>query len=221
MVSFVRDVSYTPPIAPRPISTQMPLVEFTKVPELKYKYLGQIFASFLVCEDSTGLLLVDQHALHEKQKFEELKKLYENKKSSQQLLISKILSLTNDKVTLILEHKSVFESLGFELEEYSGSLAIKTIPELLMDQNLEEMFLQFCLDLQTCESLDPKQVLRPLLATMACHSVVKANETLSIDKVRPLLNYLQTIEEGWTCPHGRPILFRMSLENIKKQFKRI
>jgi len=203
---------------PRPL-VQTPLFSAPSI-----KYLGQIKASYLVCEDPEGLILFDQHALHEKIVFEKLQAdFHQNQVPVQQLLIPKVVRLPMDLQPLLAEYLKTFSVLGFDIEEYGdGDIAVKSRPDLLEEDKIEPVLVESLRNAQNHPSESAvEQSLRPILATMACHSVVRANQTLSVHEAQSLLKHFDRIEHGWTCPHGRPILFRLNFGAIEKQFERI
>jgi len=202
---------------------QTPL--FSEPVTKRFRYLSQLRATYLLCEDSTGLWIADQHALHEKMEFERLRKQYEGLAlPTQTLLIPKVIHLAPHHVTLLESEQSQLSAMGIEYEIYGdGDVAIKTLPTHLEESKLEAMLKETCdwILESIAVSKDPfERTIRPVFATLACHSVVTANQALSSDQVQVLLKGLESIEEGWTCPHGRPILYPLSFAEIEKNFKR-
>lgn len=190
-----------------------------------FRYLGQAKAAYLICEDEKGLVLVDQHALHEKMAFEKLMAgAKDQKPKSQVLLIPKILRLPADLVAIFEETKALLASQGFELEGFGdGDIAIKAIPESLSEEKasaIVESTLRLFQEDPSVLKLPYEESLRPVLATMACHSVVRAGQNLSDTEALSLLRGMDSLQEGWTCPHGRPVLFRMTYSTIAKHFER-
>lgn len=192
-----------------------------------FRYLGQIKASYLVCEDTEGLILVDQHALHEKFRFEKLRKDFEEGPLKiQTLLVPLILRLASHRLELLQEHLPLFQKMGFELEPFGdGDIAVKTRPALIEESQVQRVLedsLQQIADAKGIptekEGLSP--ALHRLFATIACHSVVRANQTLSPIEAQSLLSQIERLEQGWTCPHGRPVLFRIPFPSIEKHFER-
>ncbi len=187
------------------------------------RYLGQFKASYLVCEDSEGLVLFDQHALHEKLFFEKLEAQHHTGFKIQALLVPKILHLARELEPLLAEQKGNLLEMGFEIEAFGdGDIAVKTRPDILPENEIERVLnevLQAILRQEPAKK-EPFSPVRSILATIACHSVVRSNQSLSDLQAHELLQGLGKLEEGWTCPHGRPVLFRIRFQTIEKYFER-
>ncbi len=238
-VPFVPQNAFTPP--PRPASfVQTDLENLTKESEIapsdppriptappvrKWRYLGQAKAAYLICEDAQGILLVDQHALHEKHRFEELmRKLETEGLKSQRLLLPRILRLPSELTPILEENLDSLARLGFEIESFGdGDWALKAIPELLSEAQCETVVLETLHEIRKSEQSAGEvaaRAVRPVLATLACHSVVRAGQALSAFEAETLLSRFEDLEMGWTCPHGRPVAFRLGFGEIEKHFER-
>ncbi|MBY0371931.1 hypothetical protein K2X33_14695, partial [bacterium] len=235
---------WAPPATPRPVQTAFDQGEefanrvaqtpaaISAPPEApatrplrQWKYLGQAKASYLVCEDPSGVILVDQHALHEKFRYEELRRQQEAKGlNSQRLLLPKVLRLPSECIPILEENAAVLSHLGFEIEPFGdGDWAITAIPELIEESRAEQVVLETLRAIAAQEESAEEvtaRALTPILATLACHSVVRAGQTLSPTEAGALLDRLDAIEMGWTCPHGRPVAFRLPFGEIEKHFER-
>lgn len=187
--------------------------------------IGQTHAAYLLCEDPEGLVVVDQHALHEKLRFEELTNQYkEGRNASQRLLVPKIVSFPENLRSVLEEHAATFEKMGFELDWYGdGDLAIKAIPEILEENKAEKVLIEAATAIRD-ESGEAQDCLdkavRRVFATLACHSVVRAGQQLSREKALSLIRQAPLIQQGLTCPHGRPVMFRVPLSSLEKYFER-
>ncbi len=207
-----------PPATPQWVQTQAPKTR-------QWRYLGQARAAYLICEDETGVLLVDQHALHEKFRFEELKrKQTEGQIQAQRLLVPRILRVPADLAPILEENAAQLHAIGFEVEPFGdGDWAIKAIPELLTEAQAEKVVIDTLLEIRkqgSNASEIAQNALTPILATLACHSVVRAGQQLSTFEAQALLDNIDALELGWTCPHGRPVVFRMGFSEIEKHFER-
>lgn len=191
---------------------------------LGLRYLGQIRASYLVCEDRDGLVIVDQHALHEKMKFESLKTALQNGTvSTQTLLTPKILDITPEQLRWIEDQGETLEALGFDVSPMGErEVSVKGYPAALPEKGWEKA-LRGVLGTTAADG-DPKEALIramvPALATQACHSVIRANHALTPREAESLLGGLDELNEGWTCPHGRPVCFRLDYSSIENHFER-
>ncbi|HEY5674576.1 MAG TPA: DNA mismatch repair endonuclease MutL [Malonomonas sp.] len=185
--------------------------------------LGQYHQSYLLCQDGDDLLLIDQHAAHERIGFEKLRKSYgSGTLASQSLLFPEILELDFRSAAALNENCQELERLGFEIEPFGGkSFALKTIPQLLPNRQAGQLVIDVALELerigrtgQLQESIDE------ILILMACHGVIRANQALSAEESRALLRELDQVDFKANCPHGRPVLQRLTLTEIERKFRR-
>jgi DNA mismatch repair protein MutL len=211
--------------AERVAETRAPYVSFEPENTPQWRYLGQAKAAYLLCEDKDGMILVDQHALHEKIRFEELVKQVEtNQVPSQRLLVPRIFRPPTELALLLEESQSALCETGIEVEPFGdGDWAIKTVPDRIKESAAESILIESLKEIQK-QQLTPKDLssmaLKPVLATIACHSVVRAGQSLSALEAEALLKRMPELQMGWTCPHGRPVAFRLSFSEIEKHFER-
>ena len=189
----------------------------------EYEILGQIFDTFWLVAYKDKLLMIDQHAAHEKVKYEHLvKELEEKNISSQMLNPPVIISLTGREEELLTEYMDYFEQLGFEIEEFgSGSYAIRSMPSDLYGCNEKELFLEIMDELSENPMKGTPDVILQKLASMACKSAVKGNNRMDKREAEELIDELLTLDNPYHCPHGRPTIISMSKYEIEKKFKRI
>jgi DNA mismatch repair protein MutL len=186
--------------------------------------IGQVLGCYLVCSSPHGLVLIDQHAAHERIAFEKLRRqMDDGKVEGQNLLIPQTVELSGGEM-MLLEHKlNVLESFGFFLEAFGpGSYAITAVPALLPEGDYRQVVRQMVAELAEVDtSARLRQHLEDRLATIACHSVIRANRSLEIDEIRVLLRELDQIEFASQCPHGRPVLIEISRDELDRMFKRV
>lgn len=189
----------------------------------EYEILGQIFDTYWLIAYKDKLLMIDQHAAHEKVKYERLvKELKEKSISSQLLNPPVVLSLTGKEEELLKEYMDYFEQLGFEIEEFGGgSYAVRSMPVDLYGCNEKELFVEIMDELSENPMKGTPDVILQKLASMACKSAVKGNNKLSRPEIETLINELLTLDNPYHCPHGRPTIISMSKYEIEKKFKRI
>ena len=204
---------------------QMNLFEeklLTKEAKEEYEILGQIFDTYWMVAFKDKLYIIDQHAAHEKVKYEEFMKKFEAKKLlSQTLNPPIIISLSSKEETVLKDNWDVFSSLGFNIEEFGGNeYAIRCVPMDLYGQNEQSLFLSVLDEL--CED-DNKGTLtiEQKIASMSCKAAVKGNSKLSKEEMIALVDQLLELENPYNCPHGRPTIISMSKYEIEKKFKRI
>ena len=188
-----------------------------------YQILGQIFDTYWLIAFKDKLFIMDQHAAHEKVKYERLVKELKNKTvTSQQITPPVVFHLDSKEEQALLSYRDYFTSLGFEIEEFgTGSVAIRSMPVDLY--GCEEMeFFREVLD-ELCENpmKDQPDVILNKLASMACKAAVKGNNSLTFEEVSALLDEMLTLDNPYHCPHGRPTIISMSKYEIEKKFKRI
>lgn len=186
--------------------------------------LGQMHNSFIIATDRTGLLLIDQHVAHERILFEQhWRALRTRRIDTQRLLIPETLDLSPAQATTFDQVLPELEKNGFELGRLSGrTIAIKAIPALLgseMAQSLLVELLDAIEDDRRGLSLDELQA--EIAASLACRAAIKINMPLAPEKMYWLIDELMKMENPATCPHGRPIILRITIKEIEKGFQRI
>ncbi|MCH5274193.1 MAG: DNA mismatch repair endonuclease MutL [Lachnospiraceae bacterium] len=188
-----------------------------------YKILGQIFDTYWLIAFQDKLFIVDQHAAHEKVKYERLIKQFREKSIvSQSLNPPIVVTLTAREEQVLSEYRGVFSGLGFEIEEFGGSeYALRGVPTDLYGCNEKELFLEVLDELGQGPTYKNLTVVEEKLASMACKAAVKGNNSLKTAEMEELLDELLTLENPYNCPHGRPTIISMSKYEIEKKFKRI
>ncbi len=183
------------------------------------RILGQLFQSYLIAERGDEMLLIDQHAAHERLLFEEL---LEQRKSgdrfTQPLLIPVLLEMTGTDFAMVKEQESLLSTVGFELEEFGDSAYRLTgVPFQCDGQDAEQLFWETFRAMK--HSGDRGAEESELLYSIACHKALKANHNLHPREMEQMVKDVMNLPS--TCPHGRPIVVTMTKTMIEKQFKRI
>lgn len=188
-----------------------------------YRILGQIFDTYWLIAFQDKLFIVDQHAAHEKVKYERLIGQFREKTIVSQGLNPPIVAtLTAKEEQVLSEYREVFAHLGFEIEEFGGSeYALRGVPVDLYGCDEKELFLEVLDELAEGPTYKNLTVVEEKLASMACKAAVKGNNRLQTAEMEELLNELLTLENPYNCPHGRPTIISMSKYEIEKKFKRI
>lgn len=188
-----------------------------------YQVLGQIFDTYWLIAFKDKLFIMDQHAAHEKVKYEGLVKELEDKKVTSQMLNPPvIISLTGREEQLLMEFKKSFQELGFEFEEFGAdSYAIRSMPVDLYGCNEKEFFMDILDEIADNPMKGTPDVILHKLASMACKAAVKGNMRMTEQEVRALLDELLELNDPYHCPHGRPTIISMTKYEIEKKFKRI
>ncbi|MFH0898992.1 MAG: DNA mismatch repair endonuclease MutL, partial [Pseudomonadota bacterium] len=187
------------------------------------RYLGQLQRTYLVCEGAGELVLIDQHAAHERINFQRLKEAQVgNRPRVQRLLFPQIFDLEPIEAAAAEESVATLTSFGFELRPFGGrSFALEAVPADLPISEAITTVKEVLDDLANLAmSRAVEERLEAMMATIACHSAVRAGDTLSIDEARALLLALDRVDFRAHCPHGRPVLMRIGLAEIARRFGR-
>lgn len=189
----------------------------------QYEILGQIFDTYWLIAYQDKLLIVDQHAAHEKVKFERfMKRFREHDIVSQTINPPMIVTLNGKEKDCYLNHVQDFESLGFTIEEFGGNeYAIRGVPMDLYGYEENEFFYEILDELVDEAVTGTPESIRIRIATMACKAAVKGNTRISPSEMKKLIDELLTLDNPYNCPHGRPTIISMSKYEIEKKFKRI
>lgn len=212
-------------LAPKPM--QLNLFEEKMLSEEnkeQYQILGQIFDTYWLIAFKDKLFIIDQHAAHEKVKYERLVKQFKEKDIvSQSLNPPIVVTLSGKEAEVLAEYEEVFLNLGFEIEEFGGSeYALRSVPTDLYGCDEKTLFLEVLDELaEGGSSVKNLTVVEEKLASMACKAAVKGNNSLSVAEMETLIDELLTLDNPYNCPHGRPTIISMSKYEIEKKFKRI
>ena len=185
--------------------------------------IGQYHASYLLCQDGENLVMIDQHAAHERVAFEKLRtQLQSGKIASQGLLFPETVEFSFGEVATIREHRAELERLGFDLEPFGGATwLLKEVPCLLSGVECVETLRDILEELRGVgRSRAFSDVAEEALTTIACHSVVRGKHTLAQPEIAALFAQMDGADFAANCPHGRPVYKVLSLGDIEKMFKR-
>jgi DNA mismatch repair protein MutL len=186
--------------------------------------LGQFRDTFIIAVDDEGVAIIDQHVAHERVLFEQvMEKLTAGRMESQRLLSPILLDLSPAQRDALRLHTATLERFGMEIEEFGGdSVKLSAVPALLAPAECETTIRALADDLEGLgTSAGVEDALRRIAATMACHAAVKANYPLTLDKMRYILEELRRTAYSSVCPHGRPVVLRLTRREIEKNFQRI
>jgi len=193
----------------------------------EYHILGQIFDTYWIVAFKDKLFFVDQHAAHEKIKYERLMKQYKERQVvSQNINPSVVISVTGREEVILKEYEEYFAELGFEIEEFGGNeYALRSVPTDLYGCNEKQLFEEVLDELTDSYGSSARNnsptVIAEKIASMSCKAAVKGNTKMSLKEMETLIDELLTLDNPYNCPHGRPTIFSMSKYEIEKKFKRI
>jgi DNA mismatch repair protein MutL len=186
--------------------------------------LGQFRDTFIIAMDDEGLCIIDQHVAHERVLFERImEKLTTESLDSQRLLIPVVLELPPSDRAALIGKRDALARFGFEVEEFGGdSLKVTAMPALLDPNECDAALRALAEDLEGLDrGLRIEDALKQIAATTACHAAVKAHYPLTLEKMHHILEELRATAYSTVCPHGRPVMLRITRREIEKNFDRI
>jgi len=186
--------------------------------------ITQIHNTYIISQNKIGLIIIDAHAAHERIIYERLKKLYYSSKIIKQTLLVPVKILLNsNEINCIADNKSIFEKLGFIINIVSNSaILINAIPNLLNNIDIETLMKEISAEILEFDNFDGilNQINNKILATIACHSSVRANRKLSNNEINSLLRDLEKTDRNYQCCHGRPTWIQFTIDDLAKLFHR-
>ena len=228
-------VSSPPVRTPLPLSPPMAMISRDIPPETERReetrrfsdlvYLGQVAGTYLVFSGNDGMVLIDQHAAHERILFEGLKRRAaeaQGRAPGQRLLMPEVVSLPPRDLSFVMQSIPILEEAGMEVEAFGGdSVVIKAIPAFLSDAEARTLIGDLISECMEGDSNLPLTERRErIFTTLACRAAVKANRSLSGPEVESLCRDLDALPRNATCPHGRPLMVAISKAELEKLFKR-
>ncbi len=187
---------------------------------VKYKYIGILFRTFIIIEVENEIFLIDQHAAHERVLYEKIKENYKKKVSqnSQMMLMPEVINLTHREMEFVKNNIEIFKNTGFDIEIFGeNSVKINGIPDLEYKAKTQNIFMDILDEMLTNERTSIKDVEERFIATVACKAAVKANMDLSVPEVENLIQSLLSLNNPYTCPHGRPTTIKIDKDFIKNK----
>ena len=188
-----------------------------------FKVVGQVFATYIVAESGDDMLLIDQHAAHERLKYEELLLELSQKKMYPQVLLEPVIvSLSGAEKAEYDKNADVLAQFGFENEEFGDrDVIIRTSPADVEWADVESLFLELLTKMSGSKHEVISDKFQRMIYTIACKAAIKANHFLSVSEMERLVHDCLALKNINTCPHGRPIIIKMTKKELEKQFKRI
>ena len=185
---------------------------------INYKYIGILFRTYIIIEVENEIYLIDQHAAHERVLYEQIKENYKKhiQQNSQLMLIPEVVTLTHQEMEFVRENKEMLVNIGFDIEEFGeNTLKINGIPDLEYRAKTTNIFLDILDEMLTNQRTSIKDIEERFIATVACKAAVKANMDLTRQEVDKLIQNLLSLNNPYTCPHGRPTTIKISREDLK------
>lgn len=186
------------------------------------KLLGVAFNTFILVEYEDHLLMIDQHAVHERLLFERLMKAYDQHEAGQELLIPMLVTVSRREQALLMDNQELLEGIGLCVEPYGDSeMAIRSIPMVLGQPQAKDFLQDILQQLESERGTIAIEKRRASILQLACKKAVKGGDALSEDEIRHLVTQMIDQQITPTCPHGRPLVISLSHQELDKRFKRI
>ena len=192
--------------------------DFSSLKNIDFKVIGQVFDTFILVERNGLLEIYDQHIIHERILYEKLKQEYYNHSMSKQNLLVPIrFELDPREKQLALENIKIFSSFGFDIDDFDkNEILLRSIPTMNLRDSYENIFREILDNISKNKDVDIRE---NIIVSMSCKGAIKANHKLTIEEMYSMVAKLHEVGE-YTCPHGRPIIVKMSLLDLEKLFKR-
>ncbi len=187
------------------------------------KIIGQVFSTYWILQYGDSMFIADQHAAHEKVLYEKFMKQIENNQPFTQMLNPPVVaSLSMAEQQVLEENASIFEKLGYIIENFGGKeYMLSGVPAQLPDIATKELFLEIIDGLIDNKTSITPETLLSHVASMSCKAAVKGGNSMAKPQAHELLKELMSLENPYNCPHGRPVLVKITKRELEKKFKRI
>ena len=210
------------------VGLQMPVRDPEQVPSFlpdapkPMKLMGVAFNTFILVEYEDNLLMIDQHAVHERLLFDRMMKAYDQHEAGQEMLVPMLVSVTRREQQLLSENRELLEGIGLMVEPFGEQqVSIRSIPMILGNPQARD-FLRDILDqLEGERGTVSMEKRRSAILQLACKKAVKGGDALSEAEIRDLVTRMIDQHVTPTCPHGRPLVISLSHQELDKRFKRI
>ncbi|MBQ3974436.1 MAG: hypothetical protein II628_09750, partial [Lachnospiraceae bacterium] len=194
--------------------------------EKKYRIIGQVFGTYWLFQYEDKMLMMDQHAAHEKVNFERFMKFFHDNQEgpapSQMLSPPCVITLTGKEEGAYLQYRDTFHTMGYEIEDLGGgSYAIRSVPMALYGSEPDDLLHETLEEIMDEKMKGTPRSILTRIATMACKASVKGSTIMSVTEAQALIEELMTLENPYHCPHGRPTIVIMTQRDMDKKFKRI
>ena len=195
----------------------------TKTASQEFTIVGQIFDTYWIVQYRDTMLVIDQHAAHEKVNYENFMEKFEKREVSKQICSPPcIITLDGAHRRVLEKHMERFEEMGFEIESFGGNdYAIRAVPDDLYGLTEKEVFVSLLDELSDGTKLGEVSAIHNKIASMSCKAAVKGNMRLSQKEAEVLIERLLELKDPYNCPHGRPTIIKMTKTELEKKFKRI
>ncbi len=195
--------------------------EHLKKQEDSFRLIGTLFKTYILLESDGALIMIDQHAAHERLNFENLKKRLDEGTGAQQLLVPYIVHLSRREAQLVMDSAELLEEAGYQVELFGDTdIQVRAVPFVLGQADMNIMFTEIIESLDTLKNAEKEKRMHTIMQA-SCKHAVKAGDVLNDLEIRSLLDAMRASGAPPTCPHGRPVLRILTKNEIEKMFKRI
>lgn len=189
------------------------------------RVVGQVFDTYVIFQQGEQMFLIDQHAAHERLRFERLRQDYrQNRRFGQVLMMPVVVALDASELVVVQEQREILERLGFEIDEFgANSVIVRQAPVMTEEAEIKDLLTGIIETLQEGRNITLTEKEEKMLDMVSCKYAIKANKKLTAEEMTDLVDKLTELEEAGinTCPHGRPIKLAFSKTDLEKMFKRI
>jgi DNA mismatch repair protein MutL len=181
----------------------------------------QVHNKYIISQIKSGLIVIDQHVAHERILYEQALENFEKRKpASQQLLFPQVLELSAEDYSLLLDIIPFLERIGFVIKAFGkNTIAVEGVPPGIKIHNDEKILLDI-LDEYKREKKQTVDLRDSVAKSFACHTAIRAGEPLTLEAMNALIDQLFSTREPYFCPHGRPVIINLSLEELDRRFRR-
>lgn len=189
---------------------------------LSYKLIGQAFDTYIILEFNDNLYFIDQHAAHERILYDDYLRMLNKKPFDVQDLMIPYLYEANESYNIILKHQKTFESMGFVLEDFGNNIIkILGVPLIFSDIDIDAFLRDVTQTLSSVKNIEDIELLKDTVAKKACKRAIKGGTTLPKDDIKYVMEMFSKNNIPLQCPHGRPVIIKISQKELEKMFRRI
>ena len=221
-ISSVPERPHTPTPVTQPVQEAEQIPSFLPEAPKPMKLLGVAFNTFILVEYEEHLLMIDQHAVHERLLFDRLMKAYDQQAAGQELLVPMVVSVSRREQELLEENGELLERIGLKVEPFGDQeVSIRTIPMVLGQPQAKDFLHEILDQLQSERGVITMEKRRAAILQIACKKAVKGGDALTEEEIRDLVTRMIDQRVTPTCPHGRPLVISLSHQELDKRFRRI
>lgn len=214
---------YTPAVEPAPQATPESILALAGESDSRLEVVGQVFAGYIVCQAGEELILLDQHAAHERVLYERLMAASEASPASMQpLLLAETVSVGGDAVAAFERARGELSRLGWEIDAFGEEdVVVRAVPAVAAHRNIRALVERLASDLTSIDAKSAgERVVKEIAATVACHAAVRVGKVLDRTAAKALIEEIGTVDFASSCPHGRPVAQVLSRSRIERMFGR-